>query len=166
MTQIEWLENMTKQERLDQTFMRFAEDLSKLSHCLRVQVGAVIVRDGRVISTGYNGSPPGFENCSHHFKDRVHEIDSEEFRKDHGEWSIHEVHGEMNALLFAAKHGQKVDGATIYTTTSPCMNCAKAIITSGIKRVVYLKAYDRDIYPLSFLEECGVDVEQLSSKPR
>lgn len=180
-----WMEELTKQERLDQVFMAFASNLSDLSHCVRVQVGAVIVHDGRVISTGYNGSPPGYVNCDYHFKEKLAEMAAEfatdyypqnidygyqraisdpNFREEHGEWSKHEVHGEMNAILFAAKHGQKVEGATIYTTISPCMNCAKAIITCGIKRVVYLTPYDRDTYPLEFLKENGVEVNQLNDE--
>jgi len=153
-----WMEELSKQERLDTTFMNFALTLADLSHCARVQVGAVITLNNRVVSTGYNGTPSGYENCDYHF--RNHDKNDPNFREEHGLWSKHEVHGEMNAILMAAKHGISVDGGTVYVTISPCMDCAKAIIVSGIKRVVYYKEYDRDSYPLEFLTECGVKVEK------
>jgi len=155
-----WMEELSKQERLDKTFMDFAESLANLSHCVRVQVGAVITRDNRVISTGYNGTPAGYVNCDYHFKDDSRARDDLTFRHDHGLWSKHEVHAEQNAILMCAKNGIPVNEGTIYTTISPCMDCAKAIIQSGIKRVVYLVEYDRDSYPLTFLKDCGIKVEK------
>lgn len=155
-----WMEELSKQERLDHTFMKFAWSLADLSHCVRVQVGAVITKDNRVISTGYNGSPHGYENCDYHFRNDSRSTDDPSFRHDHGLWSKHEVHAEQNSILMAAKNGIAVNEGTIYTTISPCMDCAKAIIQSGIKRVVYDTEYDRDSYPLQFLKDNGIKVEQ------
>lgn len=148
--------------KYDKLFMKIAGDLAEMSHCCRVQVGAVIVREGRIISTGWNGTPPGHQNCDDYFAAKhgvpPHAVDSEL----HSEFTEYEVHAETNALLFAARHGMKVDGATIYTTTSPCLDCGKAIITAGIKRVVFKELYDRDQRSLAFMEENGVEVVQLA----
>ena len=148
---------MSKQEKMDSFFITIADDFAGLSHCVRVKVGAVIVKDGRIISTGYNGTPPGFENCDDHFAPMAHRdivrmrLDYSNITRDqHAEFSKYEIHAEMNALSVA--------GATIYVSYSPCIDCAKAIIASGITRVVYDKPYDRSIEGLEFLKLCGIEV--------
>ena len=131
-----------KQLKLDQVFINIAKEIGTLSHCTRSKVGAVLVKDGNVISFGYNGTPAGMDNgCEENnvTKDEV-------------------IHAEMNAILKAAKSGNAVDGSTLYLSLSPCQNCCKLIIQSGIKRVVYLEAY-RDLKPIEFLSKF-IEVEK------
>jgi len=133
---------MEKQKKLDKTFINIAKEVGTLSHCTRSKVGAVLVKDGNVISFGYNGTPAGMDNgCEENnvTKDEV-------------------IHAEMNAILKAAKSGNAVDGSTLYLSLSPCQNCCKLIIQSGIKRVVYLEGY-RDLKPIEFLSKF-IEVEK------
>lgn len=133
---------MFKQLKLDQVFINIAKEIGTLSHCTRSKVGAVLVKDGNVISFGYNGTPAGMDNgCEENnvTKDEV-------------------IHAEMNAILKAAKSGNAVDGSTLYLSLSPCQNCCKLIIQSGIKRVVYLEEY-RDLSPIEFLSKF-IEVEK------
>ncbi len=133
---------MNKQQKLDKTFINIAKEVGTLSHCTRSKVGAVLVKDGNVISFGYNGTPAGMDNgCEENnvTKDEV-------------------IHAEMNAILKAAKSGNAVDGSTLYLSLSPCQNCCKLIIQSGIKRVVYLEGY-RDLKPIEFLSKF-IEVEK------
>ena len=131
-----------KQKRLDSVFMNIAKEVSTLSHCVRFKVGAVLVKDGNIISFGYNGTPSGLDNCCE--KDNV--------------TLPHVIHGEVNAILKAAKTGISVDGGTLYLTLSPCLDCSKLILQSGIKRVVYLIAY-RNLEGIDFLKQF-ISVEQ------
>ena len=127
---------MEKQQKLDKTFINIAKEIGSLSYCTRSKVGAVLVKDGNVISFGYNGTPAGMDNgCEENnvTKDEV-------------------IHAEMNAILKAAKSGNAVDDSTLYLSLSPCQNCCKLIIQSGIKRVVYLEGY-RDLKPIEFLSK-------------
>ena len=133
---------MNKQQKLDNTFINIAKEIGSLSYCTRSKVGAVLVKDGNVISFGYNGTPAGMDNgCEENniTKDEV-------------------IHAEMNAILKAAKSGNAVDGSTLYLSLSPCKNCCKLIIQSGIKRVVYLEDY-RDLSPIEFLSKF-IEVEK------
>ncbi len=133
---------MNKQQKLDKTFINIAKEVGTLSYCTRSKVGAVLVKDGNVISFGYNGTPAGMDNgCEENnvTKDEV-------------------IHAEMNAILKAAKSGNAVDGSTLYLSLSPCQNCCKLIIQSGIKRVVYLEGY-RDLKPIEFLSKF-IEVEK------
>lgn len=148
-----------KQEYLKKVFMNFAYNFSQLSTCSRLKVGAVIVKDNRIISCGYNGTPSSFENCNDHFSEK--EINSDNFSELHREFSKYEIHAEMNAILFAAKNGISCDGADLYTTISPCIDCAKAIIASKIKNVYYYKKYDRDDSPIEFLKKFGIEAKQV-----
>ena len=133
---------MNKQLKLDEVFINIAKEIGTLSYCTRSKVGAVLVKDGNVISFGYNGTPAGMDNgCEENdvTKDEV-------------------IHAEMNAILKAAKSGNAVDGSTLYLSLSPCQNCCKLIIQSGIKRVVYLEGY-RDLKPIEFLSKF-IEVEK------
>jgi len=133
---------MEKQQKLDKTFINIAKEVGSLSHCTRSKVGAVLVKDGNVISFGYNGTPAGMDNgCEEN------NVTKEEV-----------IHAEMNAILKAAKSGNAVDGSTLYLSLSPCQNCCKLIIQSGIKRVVYLEGY-RDLKPIEFLSKF-IEVEK------
>jgi dCMP deaminase len=122
-----------------------AQVVAKRSTCCRLHVGAVIARDGRTLSPGYNGPPSGMAHCT-----------PETCNADHP--CTRAVHAEANAIAFAARHGISIDGAELFVTASPCNECAKLIINSGIKRVVYLDRY-RDARPLELLEAAGIETE-------
>lgn len=136
-------------------FLDIAETIAKQSHCVRIQVGAVLVKDTRIISTGYNGTPSSFINCADYFKDSSFYKDSEagripnatpssEDREAHHKWSTKfEVHAEMNALLYAARVGISTSGCTMYVTHQPCHQCLKNMIAADIYAVVYRHPYDR-----------------------
>jgi dCMP deaminase len=121
------------------TFMLTAFLFAKKSHCVSHHVGCVIVKDKRIIVTGINGTPEGLGNCDNHF-------DPNNFdRETHHLWSKdNEVHAEMNALTYAAKHGNiETNGADMYVTISPCNDCLKNAIPAGIKNIYYLYLYDK-----------------------
>jgi dCMP deaminase len=124
-----------KQKKYDKAYLKMAQTWGELSHCERKKVGALIVKDRMIISDGYNGTPSGFENpCE----------DEENYTK----WYV--LHAEANAILKVAASTQSCTGATLYITLSPCRECSKLIHQSGIKRVVYSKAY-KDTSGLEFL---------------
>lgn len=127
----------SKQERLDTVYMAMALAVSTLSHCKRSQVGAILEKDGNVISMGYNGTPSGMDNCC---EDEDNKTKS----------SV--LHAEMNAIIKAAKTGNSVQDSTLYVTLSPCIECSKYILQSGIKRVVYLQEY-RDMSGVELLNK-------------
>lgn len=165
---------MEKQRKLDETFMSIAKEVSKLSYCTRTKVGAVIVKGDNIISMGYNGMPAGMDNCCEEksymppgttaWVDRAYEIWTKE--DEVGRYTLETkrevLHAESNAILKAAKTGVSTNDSTLYLTMSPCIDCSKLIIQSGIKRVVYLEEY-RDISGLAFLKDF-VEVQQLSNE--
>ncbi|QSZ40687.1 dCMP deaminase [Sulfurimonas aquatica] len=141
----------------DVNFINIALELSTASKCVSKQVGAVIVKDGRILSTGYNGTPAGFTNCSDHWKGK--------YTREHHEWSkTYEIHAEMNAIIWAAREGISIEGATIYVTLEPCSECSKNVIASGIKRIVYAKPYEHTHSEVisKFIKDNGVSIEMLS----
>ncbi len=140
----------------DANFINIAQELATASKCVSKQVGAVIVKNGRILSTGYNGTPAGYVNCCDHWND--------EYTKEHHEWSkTYEIHAEMNAIIWAARQGICVEHATIYVTLEPCSECSKNIIASGIKRIVFLKPYEHTHSDTisKFIKDNGVSIEQL-----
>lgn len=138
--------NKKKQFKYDKAYLRIAREWSKLSHCNRKQVGALIVKDRMIISDGYNGTPTGFENYCE---------DEEGYTK----WYV--LHAEANAILKVAGSTQSCKDATLYITMSPCKECSKLIHQSGIKRLVYQIAY-KDNSGLEFLQKAGVELEQIT----
>lgn len=134
----------------DQMFREFLITLSKRSTCLRGKVGALIVQDGRIVSTGYNGSPRGMKHCL----DIGCQIENGA--------CVRTLHAETNAIAFAARYGIKTDGATLYTSTSPCLNCSKLIINSGITEVVFLQEY-RKHEGTDLLIQAGIIVRKLKN---
>ena len=127
-------------------FMDLAKTCSSRSNCLRAQVGAVIVgQDKKIKATGYNGTPSGFENCC--------EIDENTTKP-------YVLHAEANAITKVAKSNNSSLGATLYVTASPCMECAKLIIQSGIKRVVFSDAY-RIQDGIELLKRAGIEIIQI-----
>lgn len=144
----------------DKTFMRIAKEMAKHSTCCRKQVGAVLVKNRRVISTGYNGVPSGLRHCCDRFTpcDRA----KPDFYDVHGVFSRNfEVHAEANCLLETAKNEISPEGTTLYTTLSPCQDCAKIICAAGVTRIVYEELYDRDQKGIELLAEMGIDVDQV-----
>ena len=131
-----------KQHKYDIAYLKMAKEWAKLSYCKRKQVGALIVKDKMIISDGYNGTPTGFENVC-------------EDDKNYTKWYV--LHAEANAILKVASSTQSCKGATLYITLSPCKECSKLIHQSGIKRLVYSKAY-KDNSGLKFLEKAGVEL--------
>ena len=115
-----------KQETLDRRYMRMARIWAENSYCQRRQVGALIVKDKMIISDGYNGTPAGFENVC---------------EDEHGTTNPYVLHAEANAITKIARSGNSSEGATMYVTASPCIECAKLIIQAGIRRVVYGEKY-------------------------
>ncbi len=135
----------SKQLKYDRTYLKMAEEWSKLSYCKRKQVGALIVKDGMIISDGFNGTPSGFENVC---------------EDDEGKTKWYVLHAEANAITKLARSTQSGEGATLYVTVSPCKECSKLIFQSGIKRVVFAEKY-KDDSGLDFLKKAGVEVVQL-----
>jgi dCMP deaminase len=135
-----------KQKKYDTAYLRMANEWGKLSYCKRKQVGAIIVKDRMIISDGYNGTPTGFENSCE---------DGEGYTK----WYV--LHAEANAISKVASSTQSCEGSTLYITLSPCKECSKLIHQSGIKRVVYQRAY-KDDSGLQFLEKAGVSITHMS----
>lgn len=140
----------------DEYFMEIAEIVKTRSTCLRRQVGAVIVKDNRIITTGYNGAPSGLRHCTD-----IGGCERERLHIPSGQ--RHELcralHAEQNAIIQAAKLGVSIDGATLYCTHQPCSVCAKMIINAGIRRVVYQEGYP-DSFSLDIFEEAKVQLER------
>ena len=132
-------------EKFDSRYLEMAEVWAKNSYCKRRQVGAVIVKDRMIISDGYNGTPSGFENIC---------------EDENGVTKPYVLHAEANAITKVAKSVNSSQGSTLYVTASPCLECSKLIIQSGIKRVVY-----RDEYRLTdgvdLLRRAGIEVEKV-----
>lgn len=131
----------SKQEALDRRYLRMARIWAENSYCTRRKVGALIVKDKMIISDGYNGTPSGFEN--------VCELED-------GTTKPYVLHAEANAITKVAKSSNNSLGATLYVTASPCLECSKLIIQSGIKRVVYSEMYRLDD-GLRLLERAGIE---------
>ncbi len=142
----------------DQYFMNIVVQVTKRSTCRRRQIGAVIVKDKRILTTGYNGAPRGLAHC----------LDvgclREEYKVKSGE--RHELcrglHAEQNAIIQAALHGVSIEGATIYCSHQPCILCAKMIINSAIRNILFLNSYPDDLAQ-ELLKEAGVKQIRLST---
>jgi dCMP deaminase len=137
--------NQPNGTKFDKSYIEMAHVWAKNSYCERRKVGALIVKDRMIISDGYNGTPSGFENVC---------------EDETGITKAYVLHAEANAITKVAKSNNSSEGATLYITDSPCMECAKLIIQAGISRVVYSNKY-RITEGLNLLERAGVIVEQL-----
>lgn len=137
-------------------YMEIAEIVSKQSSAKRLQVGAIIVKDDRIISIGYNGMPAGWTNVCEEVIEQ-HE-DGGQITRTKDEV----IHAEANAVAKLAKGTESGDGSTMFLTHAPCIHCAKQVYTAGIKKVYYRNTY-RDTQGLEFLKKCGLDVEQVTS---
>ena len=130
--------------KFDTSYLQMAEVWAQNSYCKRRKVGALLVKDRTIISDGYNGTPSGFENIC---------------EDENGVTKPYVLHAEANAITKVAKSGNSSEGATLYVTASPCAECAKLIIQSGIRRVVYRDAY-RLTDGIDLLKRAGIQVEQ------
>ena len=130
--------------KFDKSYLEMAEIWAQNSYCKRRKVGALLVKDRIIISDGYNGTPSGFENIC---------------EDENGVTKPYVLHAEANAITKVAKSGNSSEGATLYVTASPCLECSKLIIQSGIKRVVYRDAY-RLQDGVELLRRAGIEVEQ------
>ncbi|MFD1631552.1 deoxycytidylate deaminase [Pseudopedobacter beijingensis] len=143
----------------NQIFMNLATDLAQKSHCVKNHVGAVLTKDTRIISIGYNGPPAGTHNCDEEWPEEGCPRDSK------NSCSL-ALHAEENAILYAVKNGAQIQGSTLYTTLSPCIACARLVYASGIKQVYYKYSYaeykglvcDEGV---DFLNKFGVSCEKL-----
>ena len=135
-----------KLNKYDKAYLRIAKEWGQLSYCKRKQVGAIIVKDRMIISDGYNGTPTGFDNCCE---------DEEGLTR----WDV--LHAEANAILKVARSTQSCEGATLYITLSPCKECSKLVLQSGITRLVYLDEYSDD-EGINFLKNHNIDVQQVT----
>jgi dCMP deaminase len=134
-----------KQQILDQRYLKMADIWAQNSYCKRRKVGALLVKDKMIISDGYNGTPSGFEN----------ECEDEENKT-----KTYVLHAEANAITKVAKSGNSSLGATLYVTSSPCIECSKLIIQAGIKRVVFTESYRLED-GINLLKRANIDVEQV-----
>ena len=135
-----------KQHDLDVRYMRMARIWAENSYCKRRRVGALIIKDKMIISDGYNGTPSGFENVC---------------EDENNVTKPYVLHAEANAITKIARSGNNSDGATLYVTTSPCIECAKLIIQAGIRRVIYGEKY-RIEDGINLLKRANIDVEYVS----
>ncbi|MDD5962754.1 MAG: dCMP deaminase family protein [Candidatus Egerieousia sp.] len=135
----------SKQLKFDRSYLRMAQVWAENSYCNRRKVGALIVKDKMIISDGYNGTPSGFENVC---------------EDEDGHTKPYVLHAEANAITKVAKSNNSSNGATLYVTAAPCMECAKLIIQSGIRRVVYVESY-RLSDGIELLERAGIEVIQI-----
>lgn len=146
----------------DKIFMELAINIARRSHCVKRHVGAVLTKETRIISIGYNGPPAGTHNCDEEWPEQGCERDSR------GSCSL-ALHAEQNALMYAVKNNTNVEGSTIYLTLTPCLACARMLLSAGVKRVIYLYSYaeykglpkDEGI---EFLEKFGVETEKFGEE--
>ncbi|MBR5856093.1 MAG: dCMP deaminase family protein [Bacteroidales bacterium] len=139
---------MDKQYQFDKSYLTMAGVWAENSYCQRRKVGALIVKDRMIISDGYNGTPCGFENVC---------------EDENGITKPYVLHAEANAITKVAKSNNSSDGATLYVTAAPCVECAKLIIQSGIRRVVYRDSY-RITDGLELMERAGIEVLQIETE--
>ena len=150
--------NLPVKPSFESIYMDLAVNLSEKSHCVKVKVGAVLTKDTRIISIGYNGPPAKTHNCDEEWPQKGCPRDSK------GSCSL-ALHAEQNAILYAAKNKITLEGATLYITLSPCIACARIIFTTGIKKVLFLNSYaeykgigvDEGV---EFLRKFAVDVQK------
>jgi dCMP deaminase len=146
--------NIMKQKWIS-AFMDTAERFAQLSSAVRLKVGAVVVKDNRIISIGYNGMPSGWTNECEHWVDTNDPLsDDDKILKTKDEV----IHAEANAIIKLARDGESGNGASLFCTHAPCIHCAKLIHGAGIKTVYYRESY-RDTLGLDFLEHCNIEVK-------
>ena len=137
----------------DEYFMKMAFTVAERTTCKRRGVGAVIVKDKRILATGYNGVPTGISHCGEVgcLREQLGVPSGQKHELCRG------LHGEQNAIIQAARYGINIDGASIYITTQPCVVCAKMLINAGIKEIIYANPYPDEL-SMSMLEESGISL--------
>lgn len=136
-----------KPNKFDVAYLKMAQEWAKLSYCNRKKVGALVVKDRMIISDGFNGTPSGFENCC---------------EDEHGKTHWYVLHAEANAILKLSGSTQSAKGATLYITLSPCKECSKLILQSGISRLVYIDEYF-DNEGITFLRNHNIEIIQITN---
>ena len=140
-------------------FMNYAIDISKKANCIKGKVGAILVKDGKIIAEGVNSVPEGIKPCTDETcirkKLKLKSGDNQEL--------CFVVHAEQNALLDALKKRIEVEGSTLYVTKQPCIICVKMLINAGIKKIYYLKAYP-DLYSKGLLKEAGIEITKFEGE--
>lgn len=139
--------NREKQERYDRAYLKMAIEWARLSHCTRKKVGSLLVKDGMIISDGYNGTPSGFPNAC---------------EDDSGETLWYVLHAEANAIMKVARSTNNAHGSTLYITLSPCKECCKLILQAGIRRLVFTTEY-KDTTGVAFLQAAGLEVVRIEA---
>ena len=143
----------SKRPSWHKTFMDICEIMAKRSTCCKLKTASIIVKDKRIISTGYNGTPSGTEHCDDYFKEKKYSV----ARAEHMTWCVdHELHAERNAIYYAAQEGIALKNTTLYTLYSPCINCAKGILSCGITQIYYKHKYHKGDSGLKLLRSAGV----------
>jgi dCMP deaminase len=162
-----------KRQTWDDTFMDFCEVLSNRSTCARLQTAAILVKDYNVISIGYNGCCPKSEHCVDFWENEYNTkykqqgtweqfLQSDFFYQEHHKYSTrNELHGESNAIVNAAKNSTSSEGSIMYSLYAPCINCAKLIVSSRIRKVVFRHFYKRDTTGIEFLTEHKILISQI-----
>ena len=138
----------------DKNFLKIAFEIGQGSKCISKKTGSIIVKDTRILSTGYTWTPAGYVNCDDYWDGK--------YTREHHDWSAkYEIHAEMNALVWAARRGISVEWATVYVTLQPCFQCTKNIVAAGIKRIVYANKYAHQEQEQTekFLRDNGVELE-------
>lgn len=144
----------------DEYFMKITEIVAGRSTCLRRKVGAIIVKNKRILTTGYNGPPEGIEHCESRggcLRDKMNIPSGQRMELSRA------IHAEQNAIIQAAKMGISIDDSTIYVTTHPCFTCAKMLINAGVKKIIYREGYP-DKFARSILKEAGITVQKFRDK--
>lgn len=139
---------MMKPNKFDIAYLKMATEWAKLSYCKRKKVGAIIVKDRTIISDGYNGTPSGFDNCC---------------EDENGDTHWYVLHAEANAILKLASSTQSAKGATLYITLSPCKECSKLIVQSGITKVYYVNEY-KDLEGVRLMKDNGIEVQRVTEE--
>lgn len=146
---------MTRRPSWAEYFMAITKMVAKRSTCLRREVGAILVKEKRILATGYNGAPAGLKHCE--------EVGCLREQRSVPSGTRHELcrglHAEQNAIIQAAYHGIRIAGATLYCTNKPCVICSKMIINAGIKKVIYGDGYD-DPLADQMMKEAGIEMER------
>ncbi len=136
----------------DKNFLKIAFEIGQGSKCVSKKTWAILVKDTRILSTGYTGTPAWYTNCDDYWEGK--------YTKAHHDWSAkYEIHAEMNAMLWAARRGIPIEWATVYITLQPCFQCTKNMVAAGIKRIVYAYPYLHQDQEATerFLAENGVE---------
>jgi len=143
--------NGARRPTWDEYFMNIARVVASRSTCSRRSVGALVVKEKRILATGYNGAPAGLRHCDH--------TEGRDLRDGH---CARSTHAEQNAIVQAAKYGTPIDGATVYCTDQPCLVCAKLLVNAGVRRVVFDGHYPDDL-AVSICAEAGIELVKFST---